>query len=48
MRFLFNRRGTATLEWLTVAVIVVAVIGVILWQVFNRLSARYTDVYNDL
>jgi len=30
MQFLLNRRGTAALEWITVAVIVVAVIGTIL------------------
>jgi hypothetical protein len=48
MKFLLSRRGTVALEWITVAVIVVAVVGTVLWNIFQQLAARYVNVYNGL
>ncbi len=48
MRFLLSERGTAALEWITVAVIVVGVVGAILWNIFQQLASRYVDIYNGL
>jgi uncharacterized Rmd1/YagE family protein len=48
MQFMLNRRGTAALEWIAVAVIVVAVVGTILWNIFQQLAVRYVDIYNGL
>jgi len=48
MRFFLSRGGTAALEWITVAVIVVAVIGIVLWNIFQQLAARYVAIYNGL
>ncbi len=48
MRFLRHKSGTAALEWLVVAIIVVAVLGTILWNIFQQLASRYADVAKGL
>ena len=48
MRFLIERSGQSMVEWLVVAVIIVAVVGAILLTLFTTLSGKLRAVNDAL
>jgi Flp pilus assembly pilin Flp len=48
MRFLRDKAGDVSVEYIVVMAIAIAVVGPILYAIFQALQARYVDVYKGL
>lgn len=48
MNFLRDKSGTSTVEWLVIAVIIVAVVGGILLTLFDTIQSKLTDINDAL
>jgi hypothetical protein len=48
MRFIQESGATASLEWLAVAVVIIAVIGAVLWGVFGAVRDKLAAIRDSL
>ena len=48
MRFIQESSATASLEWLAVAVVIIAVIGAVLWGVFGAVRDKLAAIRDSL
>lgn len=48
MKFLLGKKGTSTVEWLLVGVIIVAILGTVLLALFGTLETKFEGINNDL